>query len=163
MINRSAAPSKAAVIAIRLDFSAEVRERARRFAAAADLHHDIHRSPTVLGAGAVYTAALLENEKVVQPAVADAAGISVAALREAFHDIRDAEFEEAETFYLYRCTECGKLSVSLGYLHGHAEKHRGWGPWNLLPAIPGDEAALMELTEVLEAEVTDVFPGGEMA
>lgn len=156
------APSRATVIAIRLECSPVVRERARRFAAAADLRHDIQRAPTVLGAGAVYTAALLENEKVTQPVVAEAAGVGEASLRNAFHDIRDAEFE-SETVYLYRCTECGELSVSLGQLHGHAEKHRGWGPFGLLPAIPGDAEALMEYTEVLEAEITDVQPEGEVA
>jgi transcription initiation factor TFIIIB Brf1 subunit/transcription initiation factor TFIIB len=163
VIDSGMAPSKAAVIAIRLDCSPTVRERARRFAAAADLRHDIQRSPTVLGAAAVYTAALLENEKVTQPEVVEAAGVSEAALRDAWHDIRDAEFGDTETVELYRCTECGKLSVSLGYLHGHAEKHRGWGPFGLLPAISGDADALMEYTEVLEAEITNVKPGGEPA
>lgn len=52
---------------------------------------------------------------------------------------------------VYRCTECGKTSVSLGWLHAHAEKHRGlFGlqlPWRI-----GDFDALMELTEVLRVD-----------
>ena len=52
---------------------------------------------------------------------------------------------------IYRCTECGKTSVSLGWLHAHAEKHRGlFGlqfPWRI-----GDFDALMEMTEVLRIE-----------
>lgn len=53
---------------------------------------------------------------------------------------------------IYRCTECGKESVSLGWLHAHCEKHRGlfgiqW-PWRI-----GDFEALMEMTE--EIRVTD--------
>lgn len=59
-----------------------------------------------------------------------------------------------ETIEIYRCTECGKLSVSVGWLHGHIEKHLGWGPWNIFPPpLPGNYEALMEKTEVLE--VTD--------
>lgn len=55
---------------------------------------------------------------------------------------------------LYRCTECGKLSVSIGYLHGHIEGHRGWGPFNILPPLPtGNPDRLMEYTETIH--VTD--------
>ncbi|MCU4926910.1 hypothetical protein OB905_13125 [Halobacteria archaeon AArc-dxtr1] len=57
---------------------------------------------------------------------------------------------------IYRCKECGKISTSLGWLHGHAGKHRGWGiswlrivpPWKV-----GDAEALMEMTETLQ--ITD--------
>lgn len=50
---------------------------------------------------------------------------------------------------LYRCTECGKLSVSVGWLHAHIEKHRPvWKFWQ-----SGDPDFLVERTEVLE--VTD--------
>lgn len=52
---------------------------------------------------------------------------------------------------LYRCTECEKTSVSLGWLHSHAEKHRGlFGlqlPWRY-----GDFGALMEFTDVLRVD-----------
>lgn len=55
---------------------------------------------------------------------------------------------EQEPIELYRCTECGKTSVSIGWLHAHIERHRGlfglqW-PWRV-----GDYEALMEMTEVI--------------
>lgn len=61
----------------------------------------------------------------------------------------DAHFE------LYRCTECGKLSVSLGWIHGHIEKHQGIGPFNLIPdpRKTANPDALMMKTEVIQ--VTD--------
>jgi len=49
---------------------------------------------------------------------------------------------------LFRCTECGFRHQSLGRLHAHAEKHRGWRGWQL-PWRHGDFEALMELTEVV--------------
>ena len=57
---------------------------------------------------------------------------------------------------IYRCTECGKISVSLGWLHGHVEKHRGYTRFGIqLPLTktsPGDFGRLMEYTEVLRVE-----------
>lgn len=53
---------------------------------------------------------------------------------------------------IYRCTECGKVSVSLGWLHGHIEgRHHGFGPWNIIPnpLKIGNFNACMEKTEVL--------------
>lgn len=65
----------------------------------------------------------------------------------------------AEEIELYRCTECGKASVSIGYLHAHIEGHLGWGPFNMLPPpFPGNFDALMEKTEVIrvtEYELAD--------
>lgn len=55
---------------------------------------------------------------------------------------------------LYRCTECGKTSVSVGWLHAHIEKHVGFGPFNIIPD-PRKHAnfnALMEHTEVLRVD-----------
>lgn len=58
-----------------------------------------------------------------------------------------------EPLTLYRCTECGKLSVSIGWLHAHIDgKHRGWGPFNLLPPIwptYGHYPSLMAYTQTL--------------
>ncbi len=58
----------------------------------------------------------------------------------------------SDELVVYRCTECGHQSLSLGSLHGHAERHRGWHglqwPWNW-----GDADALMDYTQVLH--VTD--------
>lgn len=55
---------------------------------------------------------------------------------------------------LYRCTECGKESVSVGWLHAHIEaKHTGFGPFNLIPNpfALGNFDRDMEKTEVLRA------------
>jgi len=52
---------------------------------------------------------------------------------------------------LFRCTECGYRSQSLGRLHAHAETHRGWHGWQL-PWRYGDVEALMGLTEVAAIE-----------
>ena len=58
---------------------------------------------------------------------------------------------------VYRCTECGKISVSVGWLHAHIDaKHHGFGPWNLIPD-PRKNAnfrASMEYTEVLRVDET---------
>lgn len=59
---------------------------------------------------------------------------------------------KTDTIVLFQCTECGKLSTSLGSLHAHCERHRGlFGlqfPWRY-----GDFDALMAYTDVIE--VTD--------
>lgn len=49
-------------------------------------------------------------------------------------------------FTLYRCTVCGKVSLSLGRLHAHIEGHRPlWRFWQV-----GDSKFLVERTERLE-------------
>jgi hypothetical protein len=61
-----------------------------------------------------------------------------------------------EEFVLYRCTDCGKVSVSIGWLHAHIEnKHFGFGPWNIIPDLRkmGDFKADMTKTDVIR--VTD--------
>jgi hypothetical protein len=72
--------------------------------------------------------------------------------------IRDLLHEQYETAdgrpVLFRCTECGYRSQSLGSLHGHAEKHRGWFGFQL-PWRYGDFEALMELTEVVAIEASE--------
>lgn len=66
----------------------------------------------------------------------------------------------SDEIVLYRCTECGKLSVSLGWLHAHIEGHRGY-TW-LGIQIPFTKTAvanvseLMKRTEVLRVEEYDV-------
>lgn len=59
------------------------------------------------------------------------------------------EASDQEEIVLYRCTDCGKQSVSVGWLHAHIEKHFAWlglfiPPWKL-----GDFDRLMEKTEIL--------------
>lgn len=59
---------------------------------------------------------------------------------------------------LFRCTECGHISLSLGSLHGHIEGHRGYTRWNI--QLPFTKTAmanvdeLMERTEVLRVTET---------
>jgi len=60
-----------------------------------------------------------------------------------------------DTITLYRCTECGYLSTSYGWIHGHAEKHRGWGPFNALPPVLGNAEKLDEYVEELTVVVVD--------
>lgn len=61
---------------------------------------------------------------------------------------------------LYRCTECGKLSVSVGWLHAHIEaKHTGFGPFNIVPDIRaiGNYQNDMTMTKVLRVdEATEI-------
>lgn len=60
----------------------------------------------------------------------------------------------SEAVTVYRCTECGKESVSVGWLHAHIEaKHTGFGPFNLIPNpfALGNFDRDMEKTEVLRA------------
>ena len=68
-------------------------------------------------------------------------------------------------FQLYRCTECGKVSVSLGWIHGHAEKHNGLGPFNIIPdpRRTANPDALNEFIEVIEVESFKQVPAKEAA
>lgn len=59
-------------------------------------------------------------------------------------------------FVVFRCTDCGRTSTSIGSLHAHIESaHYGFGPWNILPhpLRIGNFDADMEKTQVLR--VTD--------
>lgn len=65
-------------------------------------------------------------------------------------------------FQLYRCKDCGKVSVSLGWLHGHIDaKHRGYTRLRIqIPftkTSPGDFRRLMERTEILNVREYDVL------
>ena len=58
----------------------------------------------------------------------------------------------SDEIQIYRCTECGKLSVSVGWLHGHIEKHRPlWKFWKI-----GSTDDLQERTEIITIEEMDV-------
>lgn len=71
-----------------------------------------------------------------------------------FHE----EYQSDGLLVLFRCTECGYTSMSLGWLHAHCETHRGYTRFNI--QIPftrtsmGDFDRLMEYTEVLRVEDT---------
>ena len=62
---------------------------------------------------------------------------------------------------IFECTECGYRSQSLGSLHAHAERHRGWHGWQL-PWRYGDVEALMELTEVVAIEDSETVDLAEV-
>lgn len=60
--------------------------------------------------------------------------------------------DDSECVKIYRCTECGKISTSVGYLHGHAEGHRGFlWPWQVASVD-----ALMEYTETYRIPVGEL-------
>lgn len=68
------------------------------------------------------------------------------------------EYESDGKLVLFRCTECGYTSLSLGSLHGHIERHRGYTRFNIgvpfTKTAPGNVDELMKRTEVLR--VTDL-------
>ncbi|WP_222913507.1 hypothetical protein [Natrinema sp. SYSU A 869] len=74
------------------------------------------------------------------------------SLLEKFHE----EYESDGDLVLFRCTECGRTSMSLGSIHAHCEKHRGYTRFNIqLPFTKtsmADFDALMEYTEILCVE-----------
>lgn len=52
---------------------------------------------------------------------------------------------------LYRCSECGKTSVSLGWIHAHIEKHRGYTRFNIqIPFTKTSMANVDELEKLTE-------------
>lgn len=53
-----------------------------------------------------------------------------------------------EPFFIYRCTACGKTSMSIGTLHSHADSHTPWYSF-------GNFDGLMEYTEVLKITETE--------
>ena len=78
-------------------------------------------------------------------------------LAEPLHEQYDADGR----LVLFRCTECGYISLSLGGLHGHIESHRGYTRFNI--QIPFTKTAmanidrLMDRTQVLRVDdVTEI-------
>lgn len=59
---------------------------------------------------------------------------------------------------LFRCTECGYVSLSLGWLHGHIEGHRGYTRFGIqvpfTKTAMADVDELMDRTKVLRVEDT---------
>jgi len=68
------------------------------------------------------------------------------------------QYESDGSTVLFRCTECGYTSLSLGGLHAHVERHRGYTRFNI--QIPFTRTAfanvdeLMQRTEVLRVDET---------
>lgn len=74
------------------------------------------------------------------------------------------QYESDGRLVLFCCTECDYTSLSLGSLHAHCEKHRGYTRFNI--QIPftrtwfANVEELMELTEVVRVdEVTRISLG----
>lgn len=68
------------------------------------------------------------------------------------------QYESDGGLVLFRCKECGYVSLSLGGLHGHCEKHRGYTSLNIQIPFTKTSMAnvdeLMKLTEVLRVDET---------
>jgi hypothetical protein len=67
---------------------------------------------------------------------------------------------------VFRCFECGYASLSLGSLHAHAERHRGYGRFNIqvpfTKTSQGRFGELMKLTEVLRISDPEKINIGEV-
>lgn len=76
------------------------------------------------------------------------------SLLERFHE----EYESDGNLVVFRCSECGFTSMSIGTIHAHCERHRGYTRFNI--QIPftktsmADFDRLMELTDVLRVDET---------
>jgi hypothetical protein len=74
-------------------------------------------------------------------------------------DLLHEEYEVDGDLVIFRCTECGFTSLSLGGLHGHIERHRGYTRLNI--QVPFTKTAmanmdeLMQRTEVLRVRQTE--------
>ncbi len=69
------------------------------------------------------------------------------------------QYESGGDLVLFRCTECGWVSMSLGSLHAHVETHRGYTRFGI--QIPFTKTAianadeLMKRTEVVRVQDTE--------
>lgn len=68
------------------------------------------------------------------------------------------QYESDDRLVVFRCKECGYVDLSLGGLHGHCEKHRGYTRFNIsvpfTKTSPANVDELMKLTEVLRVDET---------
>lgn len=68
------------------------------------------------------------------------------------------EYESDGDLVLFRCTECGQTSMSLGSLHAHIEGHRGYTRLGIQVPFTRTSVAnaneLMKRTEVLRVDET---------
>jgi len=83
-------------------------------------------------------------------------------LLDKFHE----EYECDGGLVVFRCTECGQHSLSLGSIHAHIEGHRGYTRVGIqIPftqTAPGRFNELMEYTEVLRADNLSEMPLSEV-
>jgi len=69
------------------------------------------------------------------------------------------EYEADGNLVVFRCSECGQHSLSLGSLHAHIESHRGYTrfgiqlPFTKTAIANGDE--LMKRTEIVRVAETE--------
>ena len=76
------------------------------------------------------------------------------------------DYEADGDLVLFRCRECGYTSMSLGLLHAHIERHRGYTrlgiqvPFTTTAVANGDE--LMKRTEVLRVDETTAISLAEV-
>lgn len=83
-------------------------------------------------------------------------------MRELLHE----QYESDGRLVLFRCRECGYTTMSLGGLHAHCERHRGYTRLKIqLPftrTSPGRFDELMKLTEVLRVDETKPISLGDV-
>jgi len=66
------------------------------------------------------------------------------------------QYESDGDLVLFRCSECGRVDLSMGSLHSHIEGHRGYTRFGI--QIPftstamGDVDELMKRTEILRVQ-----------
>ena len=72
-----------------LDLEEPTEERAREIAENADWEWPVNRSPVAVAASAIYLASLLHNDKITQQPLAEAAGCSVVAIRDGYHELAE--------------------------------------------------------------------------
>ena len=76
------------------------------------------------------------------------------------------QYEVDGDLVLFRCSECGYTSLSLGDVHAHIEKHRGYTRFNIqLPFTKTSIAnvdRLMEHTEVVRVTDTEEITLGQV-
>ena len=69
------------------------------------------------------------------------------------------EYESDGELVLFRCSECGRTNMSLGSLHAHIERHRGYTRFNIQVPFTktsrGNFNRLMEFTDVLRVTGTE--------
>jgi len=73
-------------------------------------------------------------------------------------DLLHEEYETDDALVLFRCSECGQTNLSLGALHAHIERHRGYTRFNIQVPFTKTSMAkfdrLMEYTEVHRVDET---------
>jgi hypothetical protein len=74
-------------------------------------------------------------------------------------DLLHEQWQVDGDLVVFRCSECGFISMSLGSLHGHIEGHRGYTRLNVqIPftkTAPARRDELMKRTEVLRVTETE--------